>query len=123
MDHFKIAVIKTEQDYDHALEHVAEIFDAKPGSAKFEELELLGVLIRDYEDRNHPVTVPEPIEVIKLKMQEKGLKNKDLIPLIGSKSHVSGILTGKKEITLKMARKLHEVLKVPADVFFGPATL
>jgi len=63
------------------------------------------------------IPTPDPLEVIKLKLNEKGLKMKDLEPIIGSKGHVSSVLSGKKDLTLKMVKKLHEFLGIPAQVF------
>lgn len=112
-------MIKTEGQYDAAIERMEAIFDSEPGSKHFDELELLLVLISDYEDRNfEEITMPNPIEVIKLKMEEKGMKQKDLEPILGSKSYVSALLNGKRNITMKAAIALHKVLNVPAHTFF-----
>jgi len=76
-------------------------------------------LIKDYEDRNFHIPLPDPIEAIKLKMEELGLKNKDLIGEVGSKSYVSMILNGKKPLTLDLARIFHKELKIPADILLS----
>ncbi len=112
-------VIKSEPEYKKALERTISIFHAEPGDIEFEELELLLVLVKDYEDKN--VIIPElnPIEVIKLKMEEKGLQAKDLEQIIGSKGHVSLVLSGKRELTLKMAKSLHKFLGIPSDIFLS----
>jgi HTH-type transcriptional regulator/antitoxin HigA len=114
-------VIKTEEEYNKAVLRTLDIFHAEPETPDEEELELLLVLVKDYEDKH--VTIPEldPIDVIKLKMEEMGIIAKDLEPLIGSKGHVSSVLSGKREITLKMARKLKDYFKLPADIFFHSA--
>ena len=114
-------VIKTEEEYNKAVLRTLDIFHAEPETADEEELELLLVLVKDYEDKH--VTIPEldPIDVIKLKMEEMGIIAKDLEPLIGSKGHVSSVLSGKREITLKMAKKLKDYFKLPADIFFHSA--
>lgn len=114
-------VIKTEAKYKEALERTINIFQAEPDSPEFEELELLLILVKDYEDKNIVIPELDPIEIIKLKMEEKGIKAKDLEPIIGSKGHVSLILSGKREITLKMARSLHTFLGIPSDVFLSGA--
>ena len=80
------------------------IFQAEPGTSESDELELLLVLIKDYEDKHIVLPDVDPIDAIKLKMEERGLKAKDLEPLIGSKGHVSSILSGRMELTLKMAQ-------------------
>ncbi len=110
-------VIKTATQYKKALKRTMEIFQSSEGTPEADELELLLVLVKDYEDKH--ITLPEldPIEAIKLKMEERGLKAKDLEPLIGTKGHVSSILSGRRELTLKMAQKLKDYLRLPAEVF------
>ncbi len=115
-------VLKTESDYQLALDRTMDIFDAQPGDANFDELELLLVLIKDYEDKYYPIPIPDAIEAIKLKMEEEGLKNKDLVPYIGSEGHVSAVLSGKRNITLEMARELNIHLHIPAAVFLPGKT-
>ena len=114
-------VIKTKTEYNKALKRTMGIFQAVPGTREADELELLLVLIKDYEDKH--IVLPElhPIEAIKLKMEERGLKAKDLEPLIGSKGHVSSILSGRRELTLKMAQKLKDYFELPADIFMHTA--
>ena len=97
------------------------IFQAEPGTSESDELELLLVLIKDYEDKHIDLPDVDPIDAIKLKMEERGLKAKDLEPLIGSKGHVSSILSGRRELTLKMAQKLKDYFQLPADVFMHTA--
>ena len=114
-------VLKNEVDYKNALDRTINIFHAEPGTHEFEELELLLVLIKDYEDKYIQIPDLEPLEVVKLKMEEKGLKSKDLVPIIGTKGHVSAVLSGKREITLKMAKALRVFLGIPSDVFLPGA--
>lgn len=110
-------VLKTENDYNKASIRMMEIFHAEPNTAEAEELELLLVLIKDYDDKHYQLPNLDPLEVIKYKMKESGMKAKDLEAIIGSKGHVSAILSGKREITLKMAQKLKNYFSLPADVF------
>ena len=110
-------VLKTGSDYKKAVKRTMEIFDASPGSAEEKELELLLVLVKDYEDRHYVMPELDPIEVIKLKMEESGLKSKDLEPIIGSKGHVSSVLSGRRELTLPMAQRLRNYFQLPAEVF------
>ncbi len=112
-------ILKTEQDYNKATERLDDIFDVKPADALFAEAELLGFLINEYEDVHYPIATPEPLEAIKLKMTEMGLKNKDLEQYIGSKSYVSSILSGRREITLRIASIFHQKLGIPANVFLS----
>jgi HTH-type transcriptional regulator/antitoxin HigA len=114
-------VIKTKVEYNKALKRTMAIFQAEPGTSESDELELLLVLIKDYEDKHIVLPEVDPIDAIKLKMEERGLKAKDLEPLIGSKGHVSSILSGRRELTLKMAQKLKDYLQLPADIFMHTA--
>lgn len=109
-------VIKTEKDYQKALKRLEVIFDAKKGSKEGDELELLSLLIDNYEKVNHPIDLPDPIEAIKFRMEQLGYKQKDLAEAIGLKSRVSEILNKKRKLTLDMIRKIHEVLGIPTDV-------
>ncbi|WP_316794233.1 type II toxin-antitoxin system HigA family antitoxin [Pedobacter frigoris] len=115
MKHYK--VLKTEEEYKQTLDRTIQIFHAEPGTREFEELELLLVLVKDYEDKHIILPALDPIDVIKLKMEERGLKAKDLETIIGSKSHVYLVLSGKREVTLKMARALRIFLGIPPEVF------
>ena len=114
----KIKVIKTEQDYREALKLLEELIshDPDPESEEGEQLSLLGTLIQDYEERILPETLPDPIEAIKFRMEQAGLKPADLIPYIGSRSRVSEILSSKRQLTLEMVRALESGLGIPAKV-------
>jgi HTH-type transcriptional regulator/antitoxin HigA len=90
-------------------------------TSESDELELLLVLVKDYEDKHIVLPEVDPIDAIKLKMEERGLKAEDLEPLIGSKGHVSSILSGRRELTLKMAQKLKDYFHLPADIFMPTA--
>jgi HTH-type transcriptional regulator/antitoxin HigA len=115
-------VIKTEVSYKKAIKRTMEIFHSVAGSPEGNELELLLVLIKDYEDKNIVMPELDPIDAIKLKMEERGLKAKDLEPFIGTKGHVSSILSGRRELTLKMAQKLKNYLQLPSEVFMHKAS-
>lgn len=111
-----IKVIKTERDYQKALKRLELIFDAKKGSKEGDELELLSLLIDNYEKVRYMVDLPDPIEAIKFRMEQLGYKQKDLAEAIGLKSRVSEILNRKRKLTLDMIRKLHDVLGIPIEV-------
>jgi HTH-type transcriptional regulator/antitoxin HigA len=115
----KIKVLKNERDYDTALKRADQIFDAKPNSAEGEELALLLLVIKDYEDRHHPIAMPDTIEVIKMYMHEYGLKNKDMEGIMGSKSYVSQILNKHKPLTVEMMRNLHKQFGIPASILLA----
>ncbi len=113
-----IKVIKTEQDYQEALKLVEELMsrDPNPDSTEGEQLSLLSALIEDYEAKTFPEVLPDPIEAIKFRMEQSGLKPTDLVPYIGSRSRVSEILSGKRQLTLDMVRALSDGLGIPAKV-------
>jgi len=116
-----IKVIKTEAAYQKAIKRTMAIFHAKEGTPESDELAVLLLLIKDYEDKHISIPEIDPIEVIKLKMAERGMKNKDLEPIIGSKGHISSILSGRREITLKMAQRLKDYFELPAEIFLHRA--
>ena len=113
-------ILKTEAEYQQAIARTIAIFHATEGP-EADELALLLLLVRDYEEKHIQLPELDIIEVIKLKMEERGLKAKDLEPLIGSKGHVSSILSGRREITLKMAQRLKNFFHLPAEVFLHRA--
>ena len=117
----KPKVIKTEADYEAAMARVEELFDAKPGTAKGDELELLLLLVEKYEEKAFPIGLPDPIAAIQFRMEQEGLSNKDLIPYIGSSAKVSEVLSGKRDLTLSMIRALNRHLGIPAEVLIQEA--
>lgn len=114
----KIKVIKTEKDYRDALAllETLMIHDPDPETEEGEQLNLLSALIEDYEQREFPQSLPDPIEAIKFRMEQSNLKPSDLIPYLGSRSRVSEILSGKRQLTLDMVRALESGLGIPAKV-------
>lgn len=111
-----IKPIKTKQDYQDALKRLEDIFDAVPNTIEGDELEILGVLIDNYEKIHFPIDLPDPIEAIKFRMEQLNYNNNDLAQIIGLKSRVSEILNKKRKLTINMIRKLHDVLRIPNDV-------
>lgn len=112
----KIKPIKTEKDYNKALERLELIFDAYPNSKEGDEAEILSLLIENFENIHYPIESPDPIEAIKIRMEEMNLKQKDLVGVIGGKSRVSEILNKKKKLTVEMIRELERVLSISASV-------
>jgi HTH-type transcriptional regulator/antitoxin HigA len=90
--------------------------DAHPGSADFEELELLTLLIEKYEDEHYPIDCPDPVEAIKFRMEQQGLSARDMIPYLGSQSKVSEVLNHKRPLSLAMIHALSQGLGIPAEV-------
>ena len=101
-----IKLIKTESDYENALKRLEVIFDAKIGTPESDEADILGLLINEYEKKHYPIEAPDPIEAIKIRMEEMHLKQVDLVKEIGGKSRVSEILNKKRKLTIEMIRKL-----------------
>lgn len=114
-------VLKTEAEYQKAIKRTLAIFHVNEGTPEADELALLLLLVKDFEDRHIHLPNVNPIDVIKLKMEERGMKAKDLEPIIGSKGHVSSILSGRRQLTLKMAQRLRDYFQLPAEVFLNTA--
>lgn len=111
-----IKPIKTENDYLEALERLEVIFDSKIGSPEGDELEILGILIDQYENEHFPIGLPDPVEAIKFRMEQMGYNQNDLANIVGLKSRASEILNRKRKLSLEMIRQLHERLHIPTDV-------
>ena len=112
----KISPIRNEKDYQKAFDRLEVIFDSKKGTEKGDELEILSILIDQYEKDNFPIDLPDPIEAIKFRMEQMGMKQKDLAEVVGFKSRVSEILNKKRKLTLEMIRKLNSTLNIPTEV-------
>ena len=112
----KISPIKTEKNYKRALGRLEVIFDAELGSEDGDELEILSILIEKYEKEKFPIGMPDPIEAIKFRMEQLGMKQKDLAEVVGLKSRVSEILNKKRKLTIDMIRKLSKSLSIPTEV-------
>jgi HTH-type transcriptional regulator/antitoxin HigA len=108
--------IRTETDYDAALARIDELMGAAPGTPESDELDVLADLVEIYEARNEPMGYPTPIAAIEFRMEQAGLSPRDLVPFIGTRAKVSEVLSGKRKLTMPMARALHEHLGIPAEV-------
>ncbi|MDO9553293.1 type II toxin-antitoxin system HigA family antitoxin [Rhodonellum sp.] len=102
--------IKTEDDYQAALMRLEKIFDAPVGTVESDEADILALMVDDYEKKKYPIEAPDPIEAIKIRMEELELKQKDLVNIIGGKSRVSEVLNRKRRLTVEMIRNLTEKL-------------
>ena len=111
-----IKPIKNEKDYNTALERLQAIFDARTGTPEGDELEILSILIDQYENTVSPIEMPDPIEAIKFRMEQMGMKQKDLANIIGLKSRASEVLNKKRKLTLEMIRRLNLALRIPTEV-------
>lgn len=119
---YRPKLIKTDKEHQLALARIEELYSAKPGTIEGDELELLLFLVDAYEKESFPVELPDPIEAIRFRMEQMNLKQKDLVPMLGSKSKVSEVLSGKRELTLTMIRKLVQELGIPANVLLQERT-
>lgn len=111
-----LKLIKNEADYQEALERLEAIFDAQPGTPEGDELEVLGLLITNYETEQYPIGLPDPIEAIKFRMEQLGCSQTELAAIIGLKSRASELLSRKRKLTLDMIRKLNKALNIPTDI-------
>ncbi len=114
-----IKPIKTETDYKITLKRLEEVFDAEIGTSESDEADILGLLVDDYENKHYPIDPPDPIEAIKIRMEELQLKQIDLVNEIGGKSRVSEILNRKRKLTVEMIRKLTKRLSLSAGLLIN----
>jgi|SRR5476651_72828 len=110
--------IKTEAAYDGALARIYELMQAEiiAGSANSDELEILSILVKEYELEHYPLAYPNPLEAIKFRMEQMNLSDSELSDILGNRSRKSEILSGKRKLSLSMIRKLTEILHIPAEV-------
>lgn len=112
----KIKPIKTEADYEAALERIEILFDAKPNTPKGDELEVLITLVSAYEDEHYKIDAPDPVEAIKHIMEAQNMRSQDMIKFLGSSSKVSEVMNKRRGLSLSMIRKLTQGLHIPADI-------
>ena len=111
----KLKPIKNDRELTRALKRIDELWGAKPGTPKGDELDVLMLLVEKYEDENYAIPASDPIEAIKFLMEQKSLSRKDLEPYIGASGRVSEVLSRKRNLTLVMIKKLHKGLNIPYD--------
>jgi len=112
----RIKPIRNEIDYQNALARLELIFDAKRDTVEGDELEILAMVIDNYENEKFPIEMPDPIAAIKFRMEQMGIKQKDLVEMVGFKSRVSEIMNKKRKLTLEMIRKLNTNLHIPTEI-------
>ncbi len=117
----ELKIIKTKKQYEQFLNWVDAQFNnkVKSNTLQREKLQVALLLIKQYEDANYPIPLPDPIDAIKIKMDELGLKNKDLVGKVGSKGYVSSLLNKRKPLTLELAKLFHQELNIPAEVLLS----
>jgi HTH-type transcriptional regulator / antitoxin HigA len=115
--------IRTETDYESALEIMAELWGADSDSPEGDQLDLLATLIDAYEAKNHPMDSPDPIEAIKFRMEQQGLTRKDLEDIIGTRTRIAEVMNRKRNLSIDMIRRLHDRLGISADILIRPTRI
>ncbi len=110
-----IQPIKNEKDYDQALAEIERLWGADEGTKAGDKLDIMFILVEDYEEKHHQISPPSPIEAIKFRMEQMNLTRKDLEPYIGNRGRVSEILNHRRELSLNMIRNLHSNLSIPLE--------
>src|SRR5438128_4884424 len=116
-----IKAIRTEADYEASLARIDALMDAEPGTPEGEELDVLTDIVEHYEEKHVAMGFPSPVAAIEFRMEQAGLTQRDLVPFIGSRAKVSEVLSGKRQLTMAMARALHEHFGIPAEVLLQDA--
>jgi HTH-type transcriptional regulator / antitoxin HigA len=111
--------IRNKKDLGEALARIDELIDAKTGAPEYDELEILSTLVEAYEEKHCPIPPPDPVEAIKFRMDQLGLKQSDIAKYFGGKNRVSEVLSRKRPLSLRMIRNLHINLKIPSDSLLG----
>jgi HTH-type transcriptional regulator/antitoxin HigA len=119
----KIQPIRTEADYDRALANIEHLWGAKQGTPNGDRLDVLLVLVEDYESKHHPIDPPDPVEAIKFRMEQMNLTRKDLEPLIGPRGRVTEVINRRRPLSLAMIRKLHAGLSIPLESLIRDSAL
>jgi len=114
-----ITPIRTENDYNKALNRIDKLMDAEPNTEEFDELDILVTLVEVYEEKHYKIDAPDPISAIKFRMEQEGLKQKDLVSALGDETRVSKVLKGQRKLTVDMIQKLHYQFKIPFESLFG----
>jgi len=111
--------IHTDADHKAAITRIEALWDAKPGTPKHDELEVLGILVAAYEERQWPILPPDPVEAIKFHMEQNGFRQKDLAGVIGSESRASEILNRRRPLTVQMIKAIHAAWSIPLESLIG----
>ena len=111
----KLKPIKNDRELNRALKRIDDLWGAKSGTPKGDELDILMLLVEKYEDEQYAIPASDPVEAIKFLMDQNNLSRKDLEPYIGASGRVSEVLSRKRNLTLAMIKKLHKGLKIPYE--------
>jgi HTH-type transcriptional regulator/antitoxin HigA len=115
----EIKPIKTKKDYEQTLKLIDKLWDYPPKSKEEGILEVLSILVEEYENKHYPIGPPDPIEAIKYRMEQMHLSQSDMAVYFGSKSRVSEVLNRKRPLTLKMIKALYQQLNIPATILLA----
>jgi HTH-type transcriptional regulator/antitoxin HigA len=113
--------IRTEADYEAAMEEVARLWNSKGGTPKGDRLDVLVTLIEAYEAKHHAMDAPDPVEAIKFRMEQQGMTRRDLEGIIGTRTRIADVLNRKRDLSIGMIRRLHDKLGIPAEVLIRPS--
>ncbi len=113
--------IKTNADYERALEDIEAHWGAPEGSPRGDKLAVLATLVEAYEAKHFPIDTPDPVSAIEFRMEQLGLTRKDLEGIIGSRGRIAEVLSGKRELSIAMIRRLNRALNIPADILISPS--
>ena len=116
----QVRPVRTEADYDAALQRIDELMSAKANTPEGDELDVLATLVDAYESERFPMDAPDPITAIEFSMEQKGLTRKDLEPMIGSRARVSEVMNRRRGLTLAMVRRVRSGLGISADLLIAP---
>jgi HTH-type transcriptional regulator/antitoxin HigA len=111
-----IVPIRTDEDLERALAEISLLLDASEGTQEFDTLQILSILVYDYERKHHPVDPPDPVEAIKFRMEQQGLTTSDLEHILGARSKISEVLNRKRDLSITMVRQAHKILGIPAEI-------
>ena len=112
--------IRTQTDYQEALQEIERLFDATPNTPEYDRLDILSTLVEVYEQTHFPIELPDPIEAIQYYLDTRGWSRRDLEPCLGSRARVSEVLSRKRSLSLEMIRKLNQELGIPAEILIQP---
>jgi len=116
----KIKPIRTDADHDRALRQIERLWGAPVDSAEGDALDVLVTLVSAYEDQRWPIALPDPIEAVRFRLEQKGEDERALVGIIGTRSRVHEVMRGKRPLSLRMIRALHEKHGIPAEVLIRP---
>lgn len=117
----EVKPIRTKKDYERAMKEVESLWGAKSGTPKGDRLDVLATLIDAWEAVHYPMDPPDPIKAIKFRMEQQGLTRKDLEGIIGTRARIAEVLSGKRELSIAMIRRLNAELNIPADILIRPS--